>query len=207
MTSRLLRRVHIRPAVIGLLAMLLGAVGCANWTYQNLRLGARPRQYDRVLPRDYTYRTSFGLTKVRTTSLDRSRSEAVAIWLTEDRLLSVKAHAYTQRQALPPATVYTLEIDVERELAGVAGAGPVDVLRVLLQDLAEAESPRLAQQSDAWIAAGLIRLAGALPAGQAVAIEPPTTRIADQLEDVPAGGVTTVDDTGGTVHYVYQVKL
>ncbi len=180
--------------VLGLLAGL--QAGCAQWSYDRVRLGQEHGQYARAFPEGGVHRTENALSYLAQDRL--GRTDAVVLLLTRDRRVAGKLHAmhFERNYGFKVETGYALCGEVDPELAGVEAAGPIDALRAIADELTGPEGDTVARQTQAWVAAGLVRMVQHWPH---VGDEGPAfPRLADTLERVAGGGVTqiTVNERG-----------
>ncbi len=174
----------------------LGLTGCAQRGYQRIRLGQPEREYQRVFPESGTHPSTAGFCYLERNVL--GRTDAYVVLLTRDRLVSAKFHAtHIERSSVLKAeTRYRLVGELDPRLLKLGGTGPIDILRVVIDELAQPQRTPVARAAHAWVAAGLARLVQQrLPAGGESAVH---QRLADVLECVPGGGTArmAIDERG-----------
>ena len=191
---------HARPAFYPAPALLtpfiLLLAGCVDFGYNQIELGQRQREYQQAFPEEKTRRTAAGLCYFERDWL--GRTEAIIVLLTADRQVAGKLRASHSEQRTPFGleTRYQLVGELEPQLIDLQGAGPIDTLRVLADELTAAEGDNAVREAHGWVAAGLVRLVQHWPH---VGDEGPAiTRLTDLLERVPAGGEAriTIDPHG-----------
>jgi hypothetical protein len=182
-----------RHYVIGLgIATLAGwtACGCARLSAAQLRLGYYVREPGRVLPEGKSRASNVGLCY-----LDHDlfgRTEAIVIFLSRDRRIAGKFQATLAETnvGFKPATTFALEGELDPTVAHLAGAGPIDTLRAIADDLTQPETDALVREAQDWVAAGIVRLVQRWPhAGDE---GPAAAALTAMLERVPADGEATI---------------
>lgn len=178
----------------GLAAGLIA--GCAQFNYDRVQLGQTQREYQRAFPEEGSRRTAAGICYRERGML--GRTDAAVVLLTADRRVSGKLYAtHTERNTWSGTqTSYRLVGELDPTLAALGGAGPVDTLRAVADELTLTEADQFAQETQAWVAAGLVRLIQRWPH---IGDEGPAyTRLTETLERVPGGGAAklTIDPRG-----------
>lgn len=164
--------------------------GCARFSYDRVQLGQTQREYQRAFPEDGSRRMPAGICYQTQDGL--GRTEAVVVLLTGDRRISGKFYAsHSERTGwLGTGISYRLVGELDPMLVELQGAGPIDALRAVADELTATESDQFARDTQAWIAAGLVRLVQHWPH---VGDEGPAlTRLTGTLERVPAGGAARI---------------
>ncbi len=183
------------------LAALLHA-GCADLTYDRVRLGQQLREYERVFPDDKSRRTESTLCYLEQDAT--GRTDAIVLLLTRDRQVCGKLHATFVRRdyGFRVETSYVLRGELDPATARFAGAGPIDTVRAIADDLTNADGDNFTRESHGWVAAGLVRLVQRWPH---VGDEGPAlTRLTDMLERVPGGGQALIAvDPRGVYRFEY----
>ncbi|MEW6252052.1 MAG: hypothetical protein AB1716_15540 [Planctomycetota bacterium] len=185
------------------MAALLGASlgGCADLNYERVRLGQEQREYKSALPEDKVRRTTAGLCYLEETPV--GRTDAIVVLLTRDRRVAGKLHAaHLERDlGLGRELGYRLHAELDPRLLDTAGAGAVDTLRVVADELTSSGDDTFTRTAHAWVAAGIIRILQQWPHSGDEG--PAVTRVADALERVPAGGAARI---GVDVRGVYVIE-
>jgi len=182
--------------------MAVMMTGCAQLSYDQLKLGQEHGEFKRAFPEAKVRRTPSGICYLEQDLL--GRTDAVVVLLTTDRRIYGKLHAsHLERESgFKANTSYELHGELDPVLAGLEGTGPIDALRVIADELTETDSDTLVREAHGWIAAGLVRLVQRWPhLGDA---GPAFPRLTDMLEHVPAGGEASITvDREGTflLHY------
>jgi hypothetical protein len=192
--------------VTGLLVALTlpPLTGCADWSYRKIQLGQAPQDYGRVLPAETSRRTALGLCHLSGETW--GQTEAIVVLLTSDRRVAGKLRAryLLSRWGLGPGEPgYQLEGELDPELYGIQGAGPLDALRAIASELIDYRGEKLALEAHAWIAVGLTRLMQRWPGvAETSAV---TERLREALEMVPGGGAARIEvDERGVYHVEYR---
>lgn len=181
--------------------------GCADTTYKQLRLGQQRSEYDRIMPRESTRATDYGMAYL-THSAAKGRTDAIVVLVTPDRRIAGKIQAVVVERAnwlLPGSTQrgFLLRGEIDPHIAQLEATGPVDTLRLVAADLIRYRGDRLATDSHAIVAGGLVRLMQAWPNVTDVGVD--TARIAPVLEQIPAGGVTNIAvNSDGVYRFDYR---
>lgn len=188
------------PAVVTL-CVLLG--GCIDASYDKLKIGQQPRDYDKTLPMEFTRRTDLGLAYLEKSS--DGRTDAIVVLLTTDRRVAGKLHAiYVERGGLMGVQRgYRLTGQLDPYLAETSTAGPVDTLRSLVTELLSYRGERMAMDAHAWVAVGLVRLMQRWPGVTDVGVD--TQPLTAWLEQVPGGGQGEIAvDSSGAYNFRYS---
>lgn len=187
--------------------LLLGlGGGCANLSYDRLGLGQAPAEYERTLPADTSRRTTLGLCFLDDD--DAGNIDAIVVFLAHDRRITGKVYLARRVSNLwwDKSVEVELRGQVDPKLAQLDAAGPTDLLRALIADLADYRGERLATEAHRWIAAGLIRTVQRLPNVDASQFVYPDLN--EQLEGVPPGGTARIGvDPGGAYEFTYTQKV
>lgn len=177
-------RTLLRYALVAMTASLAG--GCANWSYDRVRLGMTQSECERQLPAESLWRTELGFCH-RTTDI-AGRTDALVILLGRDQRVAGKLQAtrYPSQQRWGPERGFLLRGEIDPVATGLEATGPVDALRAVAADLADYQGAKPALDAHALVAAGLVRLVERWPhVGPAGASFP---RLAEALDVVPGGG-------------------
>ncbi len=199
--TRRARKLSGQRRAIPLLAALPLLSGCVQYSYDRLRIGQEQREYRLAFPEEKIRPTAAGFCFMEQGSL--GRTDAVGVLLTRDRRIAGKLHAaHLERNlGLGPEVGYRLHAELDPRLLDTAGAGPIDALRVVADDLTVRGEDTFVRTAHGWVAAGLVRIIQQWPH---VGDEGPAiTRLTDALARVPAGGEAriSVDPRG-----VYQIE-
>lgn len=198
---------QIRPTAVPYFAISLSAIlllsGCAQWNYQQLRIGQGPGEYDRILPAEQTRRTESGLASWAEDVLS-NRTDATIVLLSRDRRIAGRIlTTRVERIGLRREVELTLEGEIDPRLSGFERTAPVDILRALISELALFQGEQLARDAHAYTAAALARMVTAWPGSDS-----PSQRISglgEYLDKTPSGGETTIRiDPNGLVHFYYR---
>jgi len=170
--------------------------GCVELSYNQIQLGQEERVCRRALPEDQTISTPKTIC-----SLERGpsgRTDAIVVLLAADRRVAGKLHAVHIESRWGPQRQmsYQLRGELDPQLLGLAATGPIDVSRVLADELTNLPEDAFARTTQAWVAGGLVRLLERWP--QAGPAGPAAERHADLLDRIPGGGTAriTIDDRG-----------
>lgn len=180
--------IHKRISACGcsLLALLL-QTGCADWSYRTIQIGQTPSEYARVLPIENSRKTALGLCSLQ--SGRTGRTDAIVVFLTEDRRVAAKfwtQHIERNWGFGRVQTEFRLEGELSPQLYGTQASGPLDTLRAVIIDLNEYRGEKLALETHAWIAGGLIRLMQCWPGERDVGTITPLLK--NTLDSIPGGG-------------------
>jgi hypothetical protein len=182
-----LRRWRATRAVL-LLAMLTGLLNaaCAQWSYDRVKLGQGPPDYERAFPAESARRTHLGLCSLREDVF--GRTDAVVVLLTHDRRVAGKVHAtrFIRDYGFKTDEGFLLQGELDPQLAELQATAPLDTLRAIAVDLAEYQGERLAMEAHAWVAGGLVRLIQCWPHVNDIGIA--AVRLTELFELVPGGG-------------------
>jgi hypothetical protein len=180
-----------RRGAASLLFLGLLVPGCAELSFNQIQLGQEPRDYRRALPEERSRRSPTGMCYLEHDP-GAGRVDAMVVLLTPDGRVAGKLHAseVEQRWNWPAQTTFTLRGELDPALIRMAGAGPVDTLRAVADELTAADMDAFTRDAHAWVAAGLVRLVQHWPH---VGDEgPAVTRLAGMLDRVPAGGTAQI---------------
>ena len=188
-----------------LLAMLAGLLNaaCAQWSYDRVKLGQEPRDYERAFPSESARRTHLGLCSLCEDAF--GRTDAVVVLLTHDRRVAGKVHAtrFVRDYGFKTDEGFLLRGELDPQLAELQATGPIDTLRVIAADLAEYQGERLAMEAHAWVAGGLVRLIQCWPHVNDVGIA--AARLTELFELVPGGGEARIAvDPAGIYQFEYR---
>jgi hypothetical protein len=188
--------------VIGL--ALLALTGCTNWSYRQVQLGQGTKEYARILPAETSRKTALGLCHLSRDKL--GRTDALVVLLTSDRRVAAKLwarHTESDWRLGRAERGFRLVGELDPELYGVAGSGPLDTLRAIAAELTDYRGEQLAQDAHAWVAAGLVRLMQRWPEVRDVGVS--SQRLDELLDRVPGGGTARVEiDDRGVYHLEYE---
>ncbi len=193
-----------RPCRAVIVASLLTcAAGCVDWNYDRVRMGMSQQECARTLPEGQFRRTELGFSGLLRDSW--GRTDAFVILLAPDGLVSAKLHAtLLQRPAwMGGAQGVRLRGLLDPQHAALDATGPVDTLRVLLDEVAGYKGAAASRAAHQWVGAALVRLLERWPH---VDLDPAGyPQLADMLEDVPAGGTGDINmDPQGRYSFGYQ---
>lgn len=133
--------------------------GCADLTYDRVRLGLAPSEYDRVLDTQKSSWTEAGLVEYQRDSDGDATS--LVLLLSDDRRIAGKIQVTREESEmeLPLARRgYELRGELDSRLYGLGDVGPVDTLRLLTQRLCAYPTERGARTGHMLAAAGLVRI-------------------------------------------------
>ena len=192
------------PTRVGICLAILTLSGCADWSYQRIQLGQSPEDYARVLPMETSRRTALGLCHLSKNAL--GRTDALVVLLTSDRRVAAKLRArhFEHKWGVNRTERgYWLVGELNPELYGVAGSGPLDTLRAIAGELTVYRGEKLALDAHAWVAAGLVRLVQRWPGVNDVGVS--SQRLSELVERVPGGGTARIEiDDRGIYHLEYK---
>jgi hypothetical protein len=195
---------RVQQSVRITLTLTLGlTAGCAELSYKQIRLGATPGEYERLLPAASTRRTPLGLCHLATT-MD-GRTETVVLLWTNDRRVAGKIYTrhFLRDWGWMRQSGFLLQGQIDPELYDVAETGPFDTLRALAAELADYRGESLAIDAHAWVVAGLTRLMQRWPGVSEPAVL--SDRTSDLYEQVAGGGQSHVwIDRDGIYHFEYR---
>ena len=200
--SRFVKRMSHQAVLLALVALLLA--GCATWSYERIQLGQSPKDYARVLPAETSRKTALGLCHLSQDKL--GHTDALVVLLTSDRRVAAKLWArYLERDSWLGSAQrgFRLVGELDPELYGVAGSGPLDTLRAIAAELTDYQGEKLALDAHAWVAAGLIRLMQRWPEVRDVGVS--SQRLDGLFDRVPGGGTARLEiDDRGIYHLEYE---
>jgi len=183
---------------------LLALTGCTNWSYRQIQLGQSPKDYGRVLPAETSRKTALGLCHLSESRL--GHTDALVVLLADDRRVAGKlwARRFVRKWRLGGAERgFRLVGELDPELYGVAGSGPLDTLRAIAAELTDYRGEKLAQDAHAWVAAGLVRLMQRWPGVRDTGVS--SQRLDELLDLVPGGGTARLEiDDRGIYHLEYE---
>jgi hypothetical protein len=193
---------YLAGVVTGL--TLLALTGCTNWSYRQIQLGQSPKDYERVLPAETSRKTALGLCHL---SEDRfGHQDALVVLLANDRRVAGKlwARHFGRKWRLGGAERgFRLVGELDPELYGVAGSGPLDTLRAIAGELTDYRGEKLAVDAHTWVAAGLVRLMQRWPGVRDTGVA--SQRLDELLDLVPGGGTARLEiDERGIYHLEYE---
>lgn len=169
---------------------LTAAAGCAQLNYDRLRLGMTQREYEKILPAESTRRTEDRLCHLTSDKL--GRTDAIIVLLGRDHRLAARFHAvHVERNfGFKVDTGYELTAEIDPKLADFAGAGPVDALRAVYNQLVAFRGEKLAADAHAWVACGLLRILQRWPHGREPYAEP--SQLGSIVSRVAGGGAAVI---------------
>lgn len=180
---------------------LLG--GCADATYDRISLGMERDAFESAFPRTGSRRTDLGVSHIARDAF--GRTDAFVVLQTQDRRAAAKMQATLfERDAVwQRERGYRLRGAVDPRLAGLREVGPIDILRVMADDLTAYQGERRACEAHELVAAGLVRLIQRWPhMGDE---GPALPRLSEALVRVPAGGAARMRvDADGVYHFAYE---
>jgi hypothetical protein len=186
-----------------LAAAQLSILGCADATYDMIRLGQQPQEYERILPADRSRRTHLGLCYLDGDG--GGRTDSIVVLLTSDRRVAAKIQGtcFERDWGFKVDRGFRLRGELDPRLYDLQAAGPIDTLRAIAGDLSNYQGEKLAGDAYAWVAAGLVRLMQGWPNVTDVGVE--THKLADLLERVAGGGEARIAvDVGGVYRFEYE---
>jgi hypothetical protein len=133
--------------------------GCADLTYDRVRLGLAPREYDRVLDTQRSSWTEAGLVEYQRDA--DGDATALVLLLSDDRRIAGKIQVTRKDSELELPLLrrgYELRGELDARLYGLGDVGPVDTLRLLTQRLCAFPTERGARNGHLLAAAGLVRI-------------------------------------------------
>lgn len=181
----------------------LAIVGCADATYDMIRLGQQPQEYERILPADRSRRTHLGLCYLD--SDIGGRTDAIVVLLTADRRVAarIQSTCFERDWGFKVDRGFRLRGELDPRLYDLHAAGPIDTLRAIAGDLSNYQGEKLASDAYAWVAAGLVRLMQCWPNVSDVGVE--THRLTDLFERVAGGGAARIAvDARGVYRFEYE---
>lgn len=193
------RLVRILPMWIASLA----ATGCVDMYYRRIELGQSKQQYERILPAAQSRRTDLGVAFLA--SDWTGRTEAIVVLASRDRRAAGKLRAthFEHNYGFKTETGFRLQGEIDPSLADLKSTGPLDTLRVVLQQLESYRGEKAATDAHEWLAAGLVRLLERWP-HMSDRLGPVPTR-SSRLEQVPAGGTASISiDRRGVFRFEYR---
>lgn len=174
--------------------------GCS--TFERVKIGQSPREYDSALPASASRRTALGII-----SLDEQiggRQEAMLVLVGKDRRVCGRFRTLIRPDGLLRSGEFVFEGELDPVAAGLGGAGPRDALRSVLSDLLVHRGERRVNEGHDWIAIGLLRTLEREDA--ALIVDLPTERLARLMQHVPRGGQGEVRmDELGRIRCAYRV--
>ena len=191
--------------IASLLTIATGAAlvlpGCAPGSYEHIRLGQTPAEYRSAFVEGSTHQTTIGIW-YRGRDANR-RNRAVVLLTAVDQRVAGKLQATWSQDRAKPA--YHLVGELSPELLKLGATGPLDVLRVVVDDLTGESIDRRARAVHDLVAAGLVRILRRWPCVDDPG--PAATRLAEAFQHVPAGGRAGVAATSeGTLLVEYSVS-
>lgn len=201
-TGKLCTGAAARAAVAWSL-LLACAAGCADLSYEGIRLGMRQAECSRQFEAEAVERTELGLCALRRDLT--GRTDALVVLLSPDGVVAGKLQAtfIPQEPRWGRPAAFRLRGQLDPKASALGATGPVDSLRAVLEDLAGYRGSRAAMQAYAWVAAGLIRMLERWPhMGELASAYP---HLIDALEQVPGGGESRVRvDRQGIYWFEYE---
>jgi hypothetical protein len=186
-----------------LFAAALGLSGCARWNYDRIQLGQDLRDPARLLPEQHSRVTRTGLCYIERDLT--GKTEVIVVLVTRDRRIYAKLQATHLQRDLgwQAETGYTLDGEIDPDVAGFEETGPIDMLRFIADDLTVDHEDSFTTEAHGWIAAGLVRLIQRWPQG--VDEGPAFPRLTEALARVPGGGEAGLRvDANGRLRVTYS---
>lgn len=196
---------YAAAARLALLSAVVALGGCADYGYDRVQMGQRSGDYGRRFAESQTRRGDRTLCW-----LDEDwagRADAVVLLLTDTQTVCGKWHATHDPGTswMGRGVRYRLRGVIDPEPAGFRGAGPIDTLRAVADDLAGVGADEFTRTAYGWVAAGIVRLVQHWPnVGNA---GPAEAELVAALARVPGGGQATITIApDGRIHveYVYS---
>lgn len=183
-------------------AALAGTTGCANWSYNSIRVGQNPREYEKLLPAFDTRRTPLGLCYYKVDSI--GREDIIMILVSENRRVAGKLRTQVGAagKTLGGPRGLTMTGEISGDWLGAELPGPADTLRYLLTRLAEFHADHTTMRAHGWVAAGLTRLLELNPQADPITSLPAS--FSAELERVPSGGSGDARAAGGRIIFHYS---
>ena len=201
-----LLRIECRAALarLGILAALTVASGCADMTYERVRLGLAPSEYDRVLDTQQSSWTEAGLVEYQRD--DDGDASALLLLLADDRRIAGKIQITRAESELDLPLArrgYELRGELEPRLYGLGEVGPIDSLRLLTQRLCEFPTERTARNAHMLAAAGLMRILERQPSVEDIGLTGDQRR--ELALHAPAEGVPRLTlDADGILRFIFS---
>jgi hypothetical protein len=191
--------------VLGLLvAASTFVTGCADWSYDRMRIGMTQRECERAFAEDSFWRTDLGFCYLQVRP-QAGRTDALVVLLARDQRVAGKLQATRFEPAgwLSRESGFRLRGELDPAAAALNATGPIDALRALVDDLTSYRGAKPALDAHAWVAAGLVRLMERWPhVGQE---GPRNATLDDLLERVPGGGEARISvDRRGVYAFEYR---
>jgi hypothetical protein len=186
------------------LALSLAALGgCADLTYERVRLGLAPSEYDRVLDTQRSSWTEAGLVEYQRD--DDGDASALLLLLADDRRIAGKIQVRRAESELDLPLArrgYELRGELDPRLYGLGEVGPIDSLRLLTQRLCEFPTERTSRTAHLLAAAGLMRILERQPGVEDIGLS------GDQRRELalyaPAEGVPSLSlDSDGILRFSF----
>ena len=179
------------------------ATGCVDMHYRRIELGQSKQQYERILPAAQSRRTDLGVAFLA--SDWTGRTDAIVVLASRDRRAAGKLRAtrFEHNYGFVTETGFRLQGEIDPALADLQSTGPLDALRVVLQQLESYRGEKAATDAHEWLAAGLVRLLERWP--HMSDRLGPIQRRSSRLEQVPSGGTASISvDRRGVYRFEYQ---
>lgn len=159
--------------------------GCAVRSLGPAPLGAGPAQAAKVYPEEERLRSDVSYAQIAD-GLPTAHSGELLLLAKDQRVCGRFRWSYRVGPPLAPGfRGYDLDGEVDAKAAGVAELGPIDSVRVLIDDLASISSDQSAWSAHLWVVAGLLRIKARLGAGDDDALDP---RLEDVMDRVRGDG-------------------
>jgi len=171
--------------LLGVATLVSLCGGCADWTYEQIRMQQPVQVCQRLFPEGQSRRTESTLCSFEQGG---GRTDVIVVLLTRDQRVCSKWQA-THIEGLsgwPAPTRFLLRGELDPQLAGCAEAGPVDALRVVVDELTTVGPDAFTRQTHAWVTAGIARMLERWP--HAGGQEPVGPALVEPLGRIPAGG-------------------
>lgn len=191
------------PAAVLAGVLLLLAGGCSDWSYDRIQIGMTQQQCALLFTEDSVRRTELGF--CRLTEDRRGQTDALVVLLSRDGQVAGKLQATLRARDrwIRVERVFRLRGEVDPGLADLQATGPIDMLRVVTDDLSGYRGAQTAQQAHAWVAAGLARLMERWP--HVASADELCPQLTETLERVPGGGTARIEvDRRGVYCFEYR---
>ncbi len=203
MSRTKLSRVWLRASLlVTVMAAAPALLGCAWGPYERIRLGQAPAEYRSVFAEGTTHQTAVGIWHWQRDM--RGWTSAVVLLTARDQRVAGKLWATWSPRGETPA--YRLVGELSPESLGLGATGPLDVLRVVADELTGDSIDCRAREAHDLVAAGIVRVLRSRPSVDNAG--PAEARLIEALERVPADGRADIDVTpAGTLTVEYSASL